>query len=719
MKRRMGRLAVAFVLIVVVSGSVGVGQLVAVPAQATVEKEPGRPRNVRVDDRFAIKSVGEGLVSPDGAWVAYTVSTTSLEENKSTSRLWMVETAGGDPIPMTAESSSASSPRWSPDGKYLSFLSSRNEGKSQVWVFDRRGGEAWQLTDVEQGVSNYEWSPDGKRLVLGIKDAKAEDDADAGSEGNAEGDSSSEESSDVPDPWVIDRLQFKQDYIGYLDRRRTHLYVFDLSSEKSSTRSSEVTQITSSDYDDSQPQWSADGTKIAFVSNRTEEPDSNYNTDIWLVDPGNSDMGKTLAQVTLNEGADSQPRWHPDSQHIAFITNNRPELSVYDQNKLAVVRVGGDNPEVLTEDLDRWVTRPRFSADGDSITFILEERGTTQVARIPTAGGAMERLIAGSVSMRSVEVGPDDSVVALVSNAHSPGELVVLDANTLASAGNGRNGGGGHHATSVRRLTRVNQELFDGLRLGEVEKVAYNSADGTEVETFIYKPPSFDPAFRYPTVLWIHGGPMSQWEWGFNFTAQWIAANGYVVVLPNPRGSTGYGLDFERAIWADWGDVDSQDVLGAVDKAIELGYSDPERLAVGGWSYGGILTNYVITSTQRFKAAMSGASGALWVANYGHDHYQRWYEVEFGLPWENRELWERLSPFNKVAEITTPTMWMGGENDWNVPIQNSEQMYQAMKRLGRETVLVVYPNQFHGVDLPVYDKDFHERVIAWYDKYLK
>ena len=206
---------------------------------------------------------------------------------------------------------------------------------------------------------------------------------------------------------------------------------------------------------------------------------------------------------------------------------------------------------------------------------------------------------------------------------------------------------------------------------------------------------------------------------GFNFTAQWIAANGYVVVLPNPRGSTGYGLDFERAIWADWGDVDSQDVLGAVDKAIELGYSDPERLAVGGWSYGGILTNYVITSTQRFKAAMSGASGALWVANYGHDHYQRWYEVEFGLPWENRELWERLSPFNKVAEITTPTMWMGGENDWNVPIQNSEQMYQAMKRLGRETVLVVYPNQFHGVDLPAYDKDFHERVIAWYDKYLK
>ena len=272
MKRRMGRLAVAFVLIVVVSGSVGVGQLVAVPAQATVEKEPGRPRNVRVDDRFAIKSVGEGLVSPDGAWVAYTVSTTSLEENKSTSRLWMVETAGGDPIPMTAESSSASSPRWSPDGKYLSFLSSRNEGKSQVWVLDRRGGEAWQLTDVEQGVSNYEWSPDGKRLVLGIKDAKAEDDADAGSEGNAEGDSSSEESSDVPDPWVIDRLQFKQDYIGYLDRRRTHLYVFDLSSEKSSTRSSEVTQITSGDYDDSQPQWSADGTKIAFVSNRTEEP---------------------------------------------------------------------------------------------------------------------------------------------------------------------------------------------------------------------------------------------------------------------------------------------------------------------------------------------------------------------------------------------------------------------------------------------------------------
>jgi dipeptidyl aminopeptidase/acylaminoacyl peptidase len=261
--------------------------------------------------------------------------------------------------------------------------------------------------------------------------------------------------------------------------------------------------------------------------------------------------------------------------------------------------------------------------------------------------------------------------------------------------------------------------MLAGIRLGEVEDVRFNSPDGTEVEAFIIKPPSFNENMRYPTILWIHGGPMAQYDFGFSFQGQLLAANGYVVVMPNPRGSTGYGQEFELGIWADWGNVDTQDVLAAVDHAVELGYSDPDRLGVGGWSYGGILTNYVITSTQRFKAAVSGASGALWVANYGHDHYQRWYEIEFGLPWETREIWERLSPFNKVTNITTPTMWVGGEKDWNVPIQNSEQMYQAMKRLGRETLLVVYPNQHHGIDLPVYSKDLYERITGWFDKYLK
>jgi dipeptidyl aminopeptidase/acylaminoacyl peptidase len=212
---------------------------------------------------------------------------------------------------------------------------------------------------------------------------------------------------------------------------------------------------------------------------------------------------------------------------------------------------------------------------------------------------------------------------------------------------------------------------------------------------------------------------MDQHGYGFDFRGQLFAAHGYVVVMPNPRGSTGYGQDFTLGIWRDWGHLDTMDVLATVDHAVELGYADPDRLGVGGWSYGGILTNYVITSTDRFKAAISGAAGGLWVAHYGHDIYQRWYETELGLPWENRDLWERLSPWNKVQRITTPTMWIGGEKDWNMPILGSEHMYIAARRLGREALLVVYPGEDHSIDEPTHVEDLYERYLAWFDRYLK
>lgn len=224
---------------------------------------------------------------------------------------------------------------------------------------------------------------------------------------------------------------------------------------------------------------------------------------------------------------------------------------------------------------------------------------------------------------------------------------------------------------------------------------------------------------RYPTLLRIHGGPVAQYDFGFNFEAQLFAANGYVVVITNPRGSSGYGQDFSLGIFKSWGVKDFEDVMAGVDYAISKGYSDPERLGVGGWSYGGILTNYVITQTDRFKGAITGASEVLYRSNYGHDHYQFEWEMELGLPWENAELWEQLSPFNRVDKIVTPTLIMGGEKDWNVPILNSEQLYQALRRLGRTTQLVVYPGQTHGIRLPTFQKDRHERYLAWYAKYVK
>jgi dipeptidyl aminopeptidase/acylaminoacyl peptidase len=656
-------------------------------------EEKAQPRVLSIDDRFALRGVEDPRVSPDNAWVAFIVETTDLEKDDSETRVWMVPIAGGEAVKMTAGGSSASEPRWSPDGRYLSFLSDRAKDTDQVFVLDRRGGEARQITDVKQGVEAYEWSPDGKRLVLVVEDPDPDASTDAEKDTNDE--------KEVPKPWVIDRLQIKNDDEGYLDRRRDHLYVFTLENE-------ELRQITFGDYEDSDPVWSPDGTSIAFVSNRTEDPDANYNTDLWLVDPNSAEPEKTLTQVTTNPGSDRDPVWHPDSRRLAYITITRPDLVDFAQTDVAVIDIGDKRPTILTGDLDRMVHDPRVSADGSTVSFRVEDSAEVALAAVPFTGGSQTRPISGRQRVEDHDLATDGSVIALVSTTSFPAEIFALQPGVEKP----RNGLG-------RRLTHVNDHVLEKVLMPTVEKITATSADGTEIEALVYKPPAFADGEKYPAILWPHGGPMAQHDWGWDFEPHLFAANGYVVVLPNPRGSTGYGQEFCRAIWADWGNLDLKDILATIDYVIELGYADEDRLGVGGWSYGGILTNYVITTTSRFKAAISGASGALWVANYGHDMYQHWYEVEFGLPWESREIWEKVSAFNKVEKITTPTLWMGGEKDWNVPISNSEQMYQAMRRLGRETLLVVYPDAHHGVKRPSYAKDIYVRWIAWFDKYLK
>ena len=276
-----------------------------------------------------------------------------------------------------------------------------------------------------------------------------------------------------------------------------------------------------------------------------------------------------------------------------------------------------------------------------------------------------------------------------------------------------------HDGGELRQLTFANQAMLDRLQLAAVDNIQFQSEDGTEVEGFLYYPIGYAEGLRYPTLLRIHGGPVSQYDHSFNFEAQLFAAHGYAVVMTNPRGSSGYGQDFSYALWADWGNKDFQDVMAGVDYAIAQGVADPDRLGVGGWSYGGILTNYVITQTGRFEAAITGASEVLYRSNYGHDHYQRQWEAELGLPWRNAEAWERISPFNDVENITTPTLIMGGALDWNVPILNSEQLYQALRRLGRTTQLVVYPGEHHGLRRLAFQKDRLERYLAWYDRYVK
>lgn len=648
------------------------------PALALAQDRP-----ISIDDILALDSVGNPQVSPDGEWVAYTVTSRDMEEDERRTRIWMISVDGGEPIPMTSPDYSANNVRWSPDNRYLSFSASRGEdAKTQVWSLNRLGGEAVQVTDVKQGISGFEWSPDGSRLLLEIKDPKPADLTE------------DKEDDEKPTPHVIDRMQFKQDYVGYLDRRRTHVYIYTPGDE-------EPVQVTSGDFDDSDPVWSPDGKSIAFVSDRSADPDLHWGTDIWVVNV--DDPQGELIQVTTNEGRDYSPAWSPDSQSIAYVTSTGYDVggsALTPTRYLAVTRVGRDERRILTPDLDRNVASPEFSATGERVYFRLEDSGQNHLASVGADGRGLTRELERQVSVGDFSMAGGNTAV-LMGRPDHPAEIYLFDDGAL------------------NQLTNVAGDVLDGVARASVEKRQFSSADGTPIEAFFFRPADFDDSRRYPTILWLHGGPASQFTYNYSAIGQLYAANGYVVIMPNPRGSTGYGQDFAQGTVARWGQKDFEDVMAAVDHGIEIGIVDADRLGVGGWSYGGILTNFVITQTDRFKAAMSGASLGLTTANYGHDHYQLMYELEFGLPWEYPDRWVQLSPFSKVESITTPTLWMGGALDWNVPIINSEQMYIAMKRLGRDTQLVVYPNEHHGIRRPSFEKDRYERWLAWYGERLQ
>lgn len=662
--------------------------LVCLAAGPAAAQHAGK-RVLTADDLLAIKSVSDPQISPDGEWIAYSVARIDLEADESSTQIYMVSKDGEALVQLTADDYSASTPRWSPDGRYLGFLAARGdpeEVKPQVWTLDRRGGEAKQYSVVDQGVENYAWSPDGKNMLLMIKDKSAAQLAEE----------AAKEAGDEakPLPYIIDRLQFKQDGVPYLDRSRTHIYLIN-------DREAEPLQLTFGDFDDSQPVWSPDGKKIAFVSNRTEEPDSNENSDIWVVSATGDAKSREASRITSNEGSDHSPAWSHDGKHIAYVTVTEPELIWYATNHLAIVSASGGTPRVLTSDLDRNVGTPVFAPDDQSVLFSLEDSAEQHLAQFDLSSGEVNRPIEGNLSMQGFSQHESGDIAVQLSTPHLPPELFFLTANTLA------------------QLTRTNEALLGELKLAEVKNVQFASKDGTEIEGFIFTPPDYRAGRRYPTILRIHGGPVSQYDFSFNDEAQLLAANGYVVVISNPRGSSGYGQAFSSALFANWGVPDFEDVMSAVDYAIAEGYSDPDRLGVGGWSYGGILTNYVITKSDRFEGAISGASEVNYIANYGHDHYQNAWEKELGLPWENKEVWEKISPWENVDKIVTPTLVMGGKEDWNVPIQNSEQLYIALKRRGVDTQLVVYPDETHGISRPSFMKDRWQRYLAWYDNYVR
>jgi dipeptidyl aminopeptidase/acylaminoacyl peptidase len=676
---------------------------VLVPSPATnAQTSPPSPRAITVDDYFQIREVSDPQLSPDGQWVAYTVKTALLKEDKNEERIWRVPIGGGEPVPMSAEGVSSSHPRWSPDGKYLAFLSARNEGKTQVWLLNRLGGEAQRLTDTPQNVDDFAWSPDARRLVLVLRDPSPEEleaakDKDKDKDKDEKAGAEKEKKPKTQKPWVIDRLQFKEDEVGYLDRRRTHLYAFDLVGKT-------TTQVTSGDYDDAEPAWSPDGKLLAFSSNRsTPDPDRSYNSDIWVVSADNTDKGEHLTQVTTNPGEDRSPAWSPDGKWIAYVTQLEPKLFQYATRHLAIAPASGGEAKVLTLAFDRNVSEPRFSPDGKLVYFIADDDGTQNLCRIALTGGEITRPIGGRLMLYSYSLAKTGEIAARIVTLDRSDEIYALSTS------------GGKPA----QITHTNDALMAQLKLTPGEYVHFKSKDGTLVSGYLYKPLDYTPGKKYPTILRPHGGPVWAYYAEFDHLAQLLAANGYVVLFPNPRGSSGYGQKYCQAIFADWGNKDFQDDTAMVDYAIEQGIADLGKLGVGGWSYGGMSTDFIIAQTTRFKGAISGAGEALNASLYGHDQYQKDYELELGLPWENRALWDKLSPFYKVASITTPTLFMGGEIDWNVPILGGEQMYQALKRLGRTTELVVYPGEYHEFTVPSHIKDRLERYLFWYAHYVK
>ncbi len=665
----------------------GLGAALALPPDG---QAPAAKRPISLDDLAQVRDVADPQVSPDGTWVAYTVTATDGDKDERNSDVWMSRWDGSENVRLTSSADDEESPRWSPDGRWLAFLASRGDEEQkrkgkQVWLLNRNGGEAEKLTEMPGGVSDYAWSPDATRLVLVAADPDPDDEPEKEAGWQRK----------TKPPIVIERYFFKDDDTGYRKALYAHLYVIDLKSRKPEA-------ITGGPFDDSEPAWSPDGRSIAFVSERgTRDGDRDNNSDIFVVA---ARPGATPEQLTRWSGPDSGPPvWSPDGTWIAYRQGDEPRFSAYNLYKLAVVPAAGGAPRVLTATLDRPVSSVRWAPGGKSLVCVVEDDRARYVARVAAAGGPVEPLTRGRRVVSAISDPGAAGWAVIAGTATQPDEVHILAP--------GR---------ELRRLTHCNDGWMAGVELASTGDVTFTAQDGTVVDGLLAKPPGFRSDRRYPALLDVHGGPDGQDEHAFDFEREWLAASGYVVLQVNYRGSSGRGSAFQKAIYADWGHLEVVDLLAGADFLAAQPFVDPARLGIGGWSYGGILTNYTIATDRRFKAAVSGASSSLQTTMYGVDEYIEQYDAEIGPPWKNAELWLKVSyPFFHADRIVTPTLFLGGSEDFNVPLVGVEQMYQALRALGVDTRLVIYPGQHHMLSLPSYRRDRLARYVAWFDRYLK
>ncbi len=635
-------------------------------------------RNIGPLDIYRMSSISNPKISPEGNWILYSVSKIDSAKDKFYSKLYMVSADGKETISLTEQTKGVSNYHWSPDGKYISFLAAGKEEEegAQLYLMDRRGGEPFQITHIKGELEAYNWFKDGKHFIFTIKDFNYADSA----------------KSKVKKPYEIDRYHFKADNEGYLDNRKTHLYSFELASKKLDT-------LTKGNYNESDVTISKDGKMIAYASNVSEHPDQNDNTSIFLLSLSG---GQNPVRLTTYKGSNRSPKFSPDNNSIAFLqASSEDPYNMYDLQQLGMIDVKTKAIKILTKKYDRSFENITWSMDSQSILATVEDDRSQNIMQVNVASGDVKFFTHDMAVYSSLDINEAGTMAVLYSNTATPNEIMISQNNN-----------------SFQKITHLQDAFLAPLKKIVVKGISSMASDKNKVNGILYLPDS--NAKKLPLLLFIHGGPVAQDEYSFDMTRQIYAAAGYAVAAVNYRGSSGRGADYTKTIYADWGNKEVKDIIGIANYLIKEGIADSTKLAIAGWSYGGILTNYTIATDTRFKAAVSGAGSSLMLSFYGTDQYIAQYEPELGKPWENMQKWIDVSyPFFKVKEIKTPTLFMASQADFNVPVVGAEQMYQAFKSVGIPTQLIIYPNQNHGIRVPSYLIHRYNSHINWFKTYLK
>jgi len=641
---------------------------------------------ITLNDLNQLKDISSIDVSHSANLMVYSVSSVDEKKDRYRNDIWLLDLNKNKEKILLKGNHWVGKTSFSPDDILLGYLAP-GRGKyadyQQIWTINTKNLVKRQITRLKANINDFEWSPDGKKMVLVAK-SKASDEK------------TKKTSIKTPEPIVIDRYHFKQDGNDFLGDERQHLYLLDIKSRATK-------QLTKGSSNEFLPSWSPDNKKIAYVT-KTGDMDRTDNYDIYVLEIDSIEDPIQLTTAPGSDSANSRPQWSPDGKKIAYLYGDDSALLWYALTELAVIELDTKINSILTKELDLNTASPQWSDDGQNIYFIIEDNMKSQLAKYSLKDQTISRItppnyyISGWAKNYVVRNG---KIGLILSNTNSPDEVFFYDEGNLSQQS--------HH----------NSELLSSKKILETETISFLATDGEELFGMMIKPDNFDPSKKYPLIIRMHGGPVSQYGLYFSYDWQLFAASDYVVMAINPRGSSGRGLDFQKVIFADWGNVDADDISELADYAISLGYIDENKLGLGGWSYGGMLTNYVIAKDQRFKAATSGAGIANILSGFGDDQYIREYIAEMGTPWDNTETWLRVShPFLNANKIVTPTLFLVGEKDYNVPLIGSEQMYQALKHLNIPTELVVYPGEHHSFSTPSYNKDVLERYLAWYKKYL-